>query len=115
MLLVALLAGILSYASWGYAVPAAPNAGIVTAEVLAVQPPEKPGAPSLIRVKVISSEDVGGLPNFTKDKIGRTLELHTKKGVAKLKKGDAILVRVQFLGDEKGGLYWAMEFSRKEK
>jgi hypothetical protein len=97
------------------AVPVAPNAGIILAEVQRVEPSDKPGAVWLLEVRIISSEDVEGLPNFVKDKVDSVLQMYTKEDTAAFKKGNIITARVTYSGDERGGLFWATKISRLAK
>jgi len=95
--------------------PVAPNAGIILAEVQRVEASEKPGAAWLLEVRIISSADVEGLPNFIKDKVDSVLRMYTKEDATALQKGNVITARVIYSGDERGGLFWATEIPRMAK
>jgi hypothetical protein len=113
--LAGLAVAVLSVLFLSASVSVAPNASLVSAEILRVEQSGSPGRQSLLRVRVISSKGLKGLSNFTEDKIGRSLDLHTKEDVSSLKVGDLILAEVKWVGGERGGLFWATGISRLEK
>ena len=96
-------------------VSVAPNEGLVSAEIMSIEPSSVIGAPSLLLVRIISSQDVGDLTNFTRDKIGQSIDLHTKEDVGALKPGHLIQARVRSAGGRRGSLFWAIDVNRIEK
>ncbi|MFC1953913.1 hypothetical protein ACFLWR_07315 [Chloroflexota bacterium] len=89
-------------------VPAAPNDSIVTAKVLDVI---NVGGdiPWEIVMEIQSSEDVPGLNNATKSRIGETITVITSEDVSGVEKGQVITAHVQLRGDERSRFYEASE------
>jgi len=89
-------------------VPAAPNDSIVTAKVLDVI--DIGGdIPWEIVIEIQSSEDVPGLNNATKSRVGETITVRTGEDVSGVVKGQLITAHVQLRGDERTRFYEASE------
>ena len=59
-----------------------------------------------VDLEVIDSNDVEGLPNFIKHHIGSVISVvFEPESEAKLKVGDIIESFVEYLGDERGGVF----------
>lgn len=89
------------------AVPVAPNDSLVTAKVLdsAIETVSGQTLYTLI-IEVSSSEDVAGMPNFTKDKVGQSIKVYSKLEFPADLVGKTITANVSLVGDERGGKYW---------
>lgn len=92
-----------------YGVPAAPNECLVRGRVHQVGPaPEGEGR--ILELKVEEAEDIGGMPNFARTRVGETINVFVPPGEAKgLKKGDHVEAHVSFEGDERGGMFFLKE------
>jgi hypothetical protein len=62
-----------------------------------------------IVVEIQSSEDVPGLNNATKSRIGETITIKTGEDVSTLEKGQIITAHVRLVGDERSRFYEASE------
>jgi len=89
-------------------VPAAPNDSIVMAKVLDVI---NVGGdiPWEIVIEIQSSEDVPGLNNATKSRVGETIAVRTSEDVSGVEKGQVITAHVQLRGDERTRFFEASE------
>lgn len=57
-------------------------------------------------VSIEATEDEGGIPNFVSEKVGQTVAFFTKVKPPSDVLGRRIRVRVEYMGDEKGGRFW---------
>jgi len=89
-------------------VPAAPNDSIVTAKVLNVIHLEG-DVPWEMAIVIQASEDVPGLNNATKSRVGETITIRTSEDVSEVEKGQVITARVQLVGDERSRFYMARD------
>lgn len=91
-----------------YGVSAAPNEGRVRGKLLEVEAgPEGVGA--IWKVTVSETEDVGKLPNFARDLVGKVISIYIHPYLKKkFSKFDSIDARISFQGDEKGGDFFLM-------
>jgi len=89
-------------------VPAAPNDSIVTAKVLDIINVGG-NIPWEIVIEIQSSEDVPGLNNATKSRVGETITVKTSDDVSTLEKGQIITAHVQLRGDERSRFFEASE------
>jgi hypothetical protein len=89
-------------------VPASPNDSIVTAKVLDVI---NVGGdiPWEIVIEIQSSEDVPGLNNATKSRLGETIAVRTSEDVSGVEKDQVITAHVQLRGDERTRFFEASE------
>lgn len=94
-------------------VPVAPNDSIVTGKVLEyailnskLEDIEPEQVLHALRIEVLSSEDVPGMPNFTKRAIGEIIRVYSKEWLSPYLFGKTIKANVQLVGDERGGKYW---------
>jgi len=71
---------------------------IITGKVVAVRS-SATGYPWQVDVLVQSSQDVGTLPNPTKDKIGQTVTFYTSDNVGSLLAGQVITAHAKYVGD----------------
>jgi len=60
---------------------------------------------------VQSSEDVPGLNNATKSKVGETITVKTREDVSTLEKGQTVTANVRLVGDERSRFYEASEIN----
>jgi len=102
------------------AVPVIPNEGIIegkivgyciiSSSVLNIKPDQKLYG---LRIKVTASKDVKGKQNLTRNKVGKTIEVYSKKKILIpediFKK--TINAWIVYRGDERGGLYWIKAIS----
>jgi len=89
------------------AVPVAPNDSLVTAKVLDHAIDTTSGQTLYILIiEILSSEDVAGMPNFTKDKVGQSIKVYSKLEFSADLVGKTIRANVSLVGDERGGKYW---------
>ena len=71
---------------------------IIAGKIVAVRS-ESTGHPWQIDVQVLTSQDVGTLPNPTKDKIGQTVTFYTDENAGLFKVGQTIEAHVKYAGD----------------
>jgi hypothetical protein len=71
---------------------------IITGKTVAIRS-ESTGYPWQIDVQVLTSQDVGTLPNPTKDKIGQTVSFYTDENVSAFRVGQSINAHVKYAGD----------------
>jgi hypothetical protein len=71
---------------------------IITGTIVAIHS-ESTGYPWRIDVRVLTSQDVGTLPNPTKDKIGQTVSFYTDENVNTFHAGQSIKAHVKYAGD----------------
>ncbi len=92
-----------------YGVPAAPNECVVRGKVASLGPaPEGEGR--VLGLKIEEAEDVDGMPNFARTRVGQQINVFVPPGEAKgLKKGDRVEARVSYEGDERGGMFFLKE------
>lgn len=99
-------------------VPVAPNDSMVTGVVLEyailnsrlvdIEPEQVLHA---LQIEVLTSEDVPGMANFTKDKVGEIIRVYSTGWLSPYLFGKTIRANVQFRGDERGGKYWIRNVS----
>lgn len=71
---------------------------IITGTIVAIRN-ESTGYPWQVDVQVLTSQDVGTLPNPTKDKIGQTGTFYTDENLSAFHAGQAINAHVKYAGD----------------
>ena len=71
---------------------------VITGNIVAIRS-EPTGYPWQVDVKVLTSQDVGTLPNPTKDKIGQTVTFYTDQNAGLFKVGQNIEAHVKYAGD----------------
>jgi len=113
LLLLILVGSLLTLEGTGLTIPVAPNDSIVTGLVLeyailnskleGIEPEQVLHA---LRIEVLSSEDVPGMPNFTKRAIGEIIRVYSKEWLSPYLFGKTIKANVQLVGDERGSRYW---------
>jgi hypothetical protein len=89
-------------------VPAAPNDSIVTARVIDMISVSG-DFPWEIVIEIQASEDVPGLNNATRSRIGEMITVRTGEDVSDLEKGQTITARVRLEGDERTRFFIAEE------
>lgn len=97
----------------GQCVPVIPNESIVTGTVLGysvvsstlidITPPQTLYA---LDIQITKSEDVPGMANYLKNKIGQVIKAYSKEKLSEELFGKTIIARVSYSGDEHGGKYW---------
>jgi len=100
-------------AASGAGAPAAPNASLVTAEVLQLEMVDSttlkispPQSLTRLRLRILSIRDVGEELNVLRGQEGRVLEVISKGALDSTLLGRAISGIVTYRADERGGLYW---------
>jgi hypothetical protein len=113
---------IVAITSTSHAVPASPNKAIllgtvkeyaITSASLAGMKPEQ----VLYRLTIFveASEDVMGRPDFIKSKEGNTVSVYSKEKLSAGLFGRRIKALVEYLGDERGGIFWIRELEENVK
>ena len=88
-----------------YGVPAAPNECLVRGTINGVAPPPE-GEGHVWKLKVEESDDVDGMRNFARTRVGDEISVFVPPGEAKgLKKGDRVEAHLSYEGDERGGTF----------
>lgn len=94
-------------------IPVIPNEGIVTGTVLgySVISSTLVGiAPSqtlyTVDIWITKSEDVSGVVNYLKNKVGQVIKAYSKEKLPADLFGKTITARVSYFGDEHNGKYW---------
>src|SRR3954470_13138604 len=88
-----------------YGVPAAPNESVVRGTINSVGPALE-GEGHVWKLKVEETEDVEGMRNFARTRVGETVSVLVPPGEAKsIKKGDRVEARLSYEGDEHGGTF----------
>jgi hypothetical protein len=90
-------------------VPAAPNECLVRGTINSVGPsPEGEG--HVWKLKVEEAEDVDGMRNFARTRVGEEINVFVPPGESKsLKKGERVEAHISFEGDEHGGTFFLKE------
>lgn len=97
-------------------VPVIPNEGMVTGKVLGYSVVSS----SILNIKPVMtiygleilverSEEVKGMRNFTRDKVGKLLSVYSKEELSAELFNKVIKAHVTYLGDERGGKFWIRE------
>ena len=83
----------------------APNDSLVKGKIIQnVETSLKNSVP--IKLEIIKSQDIDELANFTKNKIGQTIDvIFPDANETQLIKDSIIDVKIQYLGDERGGKF----------
>ena len=83
----------------------APNDSLVKGKIIQnVETSLKNSVP--IKLEIIESQDIDELANFTKNKIGQTIDvIFPDANETQLIKDSIIDVKIQYLGDERGGKF----------
>jgi hypothetical protein len=90
-------------------VPAAPNECLVRGPVNSVGPSPE-GVGHVWKLKVEEAEDVDGMRNFARTRVGDEITVFVPPGEAKsLKKGDRVEAHLSYEGDEHGGTFFLKE------
>ncbi len=71
---------------------------MITGTIVAIRS-EPTGYPWQIDVQILTTQDVGTLPNPVKDKVGQTVTLRTDQDLSSFKVGQAIQAHVKYVGD----------------
>ena len=85
----------------------APNDSLVKAKIIQnVETDLKNSEKIAIKLEIIESQDIGELANFTKNKIGQTIDVIFPDAKKTQLKPDSIIdVKIQYVGDERGGKF----------
>lgn len=86
------------------------NNSLVTGRVERLNVKEPP--PYSLKLKIISSEDIDGLANFTKQRVGQTIEVFSNQKPSPSLPKKTIQGRVSYSGDERGGRFWIREIKK---
>jgi hypothetical protein len=92
-----------------YGVPAAPNESVVRGALEGAGPsPEGQGR--LWELKVEETDDVGGMRNFARPRVGEVISVLVPPGEGRgIKEGDRVEARLSYEGDERGGSFFLKE------
>jgi hypothetical protein len=71
---------------------------LISAEIKAIRP-QTSGYSWEVDILVLTSEDVGNLPNPTKDKLASVITVKTDEDMSSFKEGQTILANVKYVGD----------------
>jgi hypothetical protein len=98
------------------AAPAAPNESRVTGEILEVERLhssvlhiEPPQVLTRMRLRLLSVQSVGGMPNPLYGREGETLQVLSRERVESNLVGKVISGTIVYRGDERGGAYWLFD------
>lgn len=118
MLVINLALGILLGGGVQEAGPVPPNDSVVMANVLgyailssqveSIQPEQVLHA---LWLELLRSEDVPGLPNFTRRYVGTIIKVLSKESLSPYLFEKTIQAHVEFVGDERGGKFWIRDIS----
>ncbi len=62
-----------------------------------------------ITIYIETTKAVGNGPDFLRDKVGKDIPFYTKKKLPPQLFGRKVRARVQYRGDERGGLFWVRD------
>ena len=86
------------------AVPVVPNSARVRARLLGVR--DDPAGGSLVSLEVRSADDVPGVANFIKSRVGQVIEAKIPAGITTSgAESDEVQVEIAYRGDEGGGRF----------
>ncbi len=86
-------------------VPVVPNASLVRGRLERIEP-EPGGSGSVWEIGVDGSDDVEGMPNFTRTRVGQKIQVYVHPQFPRtLKAKDTVEARVAYRGDERGGRF----------
>ncbi len=71
---------------------------IISGKIVAIRS-ESTGYPWQIDVQILTTQDVGTLPNPVKDNVGQTVTLRTDQDMSSFKVGQTIQAHVKYVGD----------------
>ncbi len=89
--------------------PACSNEAIVIARVVQYTIEGEDDILYSLGLRVINSISVKGLPDFTRDKAGKTIVAYSRQPLSPQLFGKQIEVRVRYRGDETRGRFWIIE------
>ena len=85
---------------------AIPNDSLIKARIVDISRTDERNFPIIANLKILDSEDVNDMSNFTKDKIGQTIKVYFRQE-DEFKLTDTVNdVHVEFSGDERGGRFF---------
>ena len=89
-----------------------PNNSLVTAIVKKLIE-NRTGSNSL-ELLILSSEDMGQTVNFTRDKVGESIQVFSNEDFSSLRNDETIMAEIRFKGDEFGGKFFASNIRLKK-
>lgn len=96
--------------------PQAPNESRVTGEILVLEPVHSsalqmapPQVFTRMRLKLLSIQNVGAMPNPLHGREGEILEVLSRESLKSELVGKVISGTIVFRGDERGGMYWIFD------
>lgn len=89
-----------------------PNNSLVKARIKKIIE-SRTGSNSL-ELLILSSEDVGQMANFTKDKIGESIKVFSNEDFSSLRTDETVEAEIRFKGDEFGGKFFASDIREKK-
>ncbi|NOY39793.1 MAG: hypothetical protein GXO95_06120, partial [Nitrospirae bacterium] len=66
-----------------------------------------------ITIYIETTKSAGNGPDFLRDKIGKDVPFYTKEKLPPQLFGRKVRARVQFRGDERGGLFWVRDIEMR--
>ncbi len=97
----------------GAGVQAIENRSQITAQLISSTPSTTRADDTVLRVKILSSQDVEKMPNFTTGKENQEVDLLIKTAnLPALQAGDKIQAIVSYFGDEHGGKYQVLDIKK---
>lgn len=89
------------------------NRSQITAQLISSAPSATSADATVLRVKILSSQDVEKMPNFTTGKENQEVDLLIKTAnLPALQAGDKLQATVSYFGDEHGGYYQVLEIKK---
>lgn len=89
-----------------------PNNSLVTARIKKIIE-TRTGSNSL-ELLILSSEDIGQISNFTRDKVGESIQVFSNEDFFSLRIDETVLTEIRFRGDESGGKFFASNIRTKK-
>lgn len=94
-------------------VPAIENLSRISARLIESAPDENRPDSVRLRVEVLSSAALEGMPEFTAGRVGEQIDLlATAQGLPNLVPGDRLQADVRYEGDERGGMFYASQIEK---
>lgn len=85
---------------------AIPNDSIVKAKIMKIFKTDEKNFPIIAELEILDSEDVKDMPNFTKDKIGQTIQACFRQEEESKLSDTVNHIHLEFSGDERGGRFF---------
>lgn len=83
-----------------------PNDSLIKAKIIQVTKTGESNFPIVSYLEILNSENVDDMPNFTKDKIGKTIQVSFRQEDESRLTGIVDGIHIEFTGDEHGGRFF---------